>query len=330
MTADLEALDRLERVQWLVTTHKGITAFVVEPGSKRPLGGHSWYLRQSNNPEQLAEWADATPDCNWGVHLGPEHVVIDLDIKPDVNGVEVFHKICRENGVEDFLAICRTLMVRTPGGGYHIYLKVPFPVANKNDFPKGIDVRGAVGYVVGAGSRDTRGEWAVIDPSAPIADCPEWLLPFLKEPGKKDANAHIPLVEIDLPENVEQARLWLTEATPANEGDNGDDHTYEICCQLRDFGLSEGAALEVLNESGWNGRCDPPWDNDALEKKIENSYEYGQNRPGVAAESLQVSRIIAARPDDNYGLTPEKVRAMFHPPKPHFQTIPTKTKLRGF
>jgi len=121
------------------------------------------------------------------------------------------------------------------------------------------------------------------------------LLTYLREPGTKDPNHHVPLVELDLPENIEQARLWLIEAAPAVEGDNGDDRTYDVACRMRDFGLSEGAALEVLNESGWNSRCDPPWDNDALEKKIENSFEYGQNRPGVASESLQLARIIACR-----------------------------------
>lgn len=302
---------RLQWAQWMA--EKGIVVFIVEENSKRPLGGNSWYLRQSTDPHQIEEWFDITPGCNYGVHLGAEYVVIDLDLKPVINGIEEFEAICRENGVQDFLLEFDTLMVRTPSGGYHLYFKVPFPCANKNTFPHGIDVRGAVGYVVGAGSRDTRGEWEVIDPAMPIMDCPEFLLSYLKEPGKKDPNQHIPLVELDLPENVEQAMLWLKETPPAMEGDNGDDFTYEIACKMRDFGLSEGGALEALNESGWNQRCDPPWDNDELEKKIENSYEYGQNRPGCAAESLQLSRIIACG-QGGYGLTDEKVAEMFHPP----------------
>ena len=49
-------LDRLARVQWLVSKHKGLMAFEVEARSKRPKGGNSWYLRQTDQPEQLAEW----------------------------------------------------------------------------------------------------------------------------------------------------------------------------------------------------------------------------------------------------------------------------------
>jgi len=292
---------------------KGIVVFIVEANTKRPLGGNSWYLRQSTDPQQIAEWFEASPGCNYGVHLGAEYVVIDLDVKPGINGIEEFEAICQQNGVDNFLFEFETLMARTPGGGYHLYFKVPFAIANKNAFPDGIDVRGAIGYVVGPGSSDSRGEWEIIDPAMPIMDCPEFLLSYLKEPGKKDPQAHVPLVELDLPENMEQATLWLSEAKPAFEGENGDDHTYDICCMLRDFGLSEGGALEALNESGWNSRCEPPWANDELEKKIENSYEYGQNRPGCAAESLQLSRILACGAG-GYGLTDEKVAEMFHPP----------------
>ena len=317
---------RLRCAQWFA--RKGITVFIINPGSKSPLGGHSWYTRSTLDPEQVAEWFALTPDCNYGLWMGPSFVAVDLDVKPAVNGVEVFQKICEENGIGDFRLDIPTLQVRTPGGGYHLIFKVPFPVANANTFPKGIDVRGAVGYIVGAGSRDSRGEWTVIDPSMPIINAPDWILAYLKEPGQRDPNHHVPMVELDLPENIAQAMEWLKKVKPAMEGDEGDNWTYAICCQLRDYGLSEGAALEALNESHWNSRCEPPWQLDELEKKIANSYEYGQNRPGIKAESLLLDHIMAVRPAGGYGLTPEKIYEMFHPPKPHFQTIPRKPKRR--
>lgn len=314
---------RLACAQWFA--RKGITVFIVVAGSKSPLGGYSWYTRSTTDPAQVAEWFAATPDCNYGLWMGPLYVVIDLDVKPGVNGIEEFTNICSKHGITDFRLEIPTLQIRTPGGGYHLFFRVPFPVANANRFPAGIDVRGAIGYVVGAGSCDSRGEWEVVDPSMPIMDLPEWLFPFLREPGQRDPNRHTPLVELDLPENIEQANEWLQGCKPAIEGENGDDFTYEICCKLRDFGLSEGAALEALTESGWNSRCEPPWDLAALEKKIENSYQYGQNRPGVASESLQLTRLLAAqvgRPE----ITDEKVAEMFHP-KSQFKSIPQKSKL---
>lgn len=303
--------NRLEWAQWMAS--KGITAFIVDANSKRPLGGNSWYVRNTMDPQQIADWFDMTPNCNYGLHLGEQYVVIDLDWKPGgVNGIEAFEEICRENGVEDFLLEFNTLMVNTPSGGYHLYFKTPEPCANKNTFPDGIDVRGAVGYVVGPGSQNTQGTWEIIDPNMPIMDIPDFLLAYLVAPGIKDPNHEVPLIELDMEESIQQAMDWLKNAKPAIAGENGDDHTYDICCMLRDFGISETEALRVLNESGWNERCEPAWDDGELEVKIRNSYSFGQNRPGIKAETYRVQRLTEIRAS-RAPITNEQVVAMFRP-----------------
>ena len=47
----VEYKSRLEWAQWMAS--KGITVFIVEPGSKRPLGGYSWYARNTVDPQQV-------------------------------------------------------------------------------------------------------------------------------------------------------------------------------------------------------------------------------------------------------------------------------------
>ncbi len=305
---------RLEWAQWMAS--KGITAFIVDANSKRPLGGTSWYVRNTTEPKQLADWFDMTPDCNYGLWLGAEYVVIDLDMNHDtegVSGIAAFEAICAENGISNFLFEFETLMVKTPRGGYHLYFKTPRPCANKNTFPDLIDVRGAVGFVVGPGSAVKAGEWSVVDEDMPIMDIPEFLLDYLISPGIKDPNHSVPLIELDQPADIKQALSWLRTAAPAVEGRNGDDHTYDICCMLRDFGISETEALNLLNESGWNERCEPAWDSGSLEVKIKNSYAFGQNRPGCKAESYKVSQLMASRPAGGWGavITDEQVAQMF-------------------
>jgi hypothetical protein len=295
---------------------KGITAFIVDANSKRPLGGNSWYVRNTTEPQQLADWFEETPDCNYGLWLGKEYVVIDLDVKHDtagVSGIAAFEAICAENGIENFLLEFETLMVKTPSGGYHLYFKTPQPCANKNEFPNLIDVRGAVGYVVGPGSGIKAGEWEVVDPDMPIMDIPEFLLDYLVTPGIKDPNHEVPLIELDQEENIQQAINWLRDAASAVEGENGDDHTYNICCYLRDFGISETEALHLLSESKWNARCEPPWDLDHLAVKIKNSYAFGQNRPGCKAVTYERVKLMAGRPAGGWGaqITDEQVAAMF-------------------
>lgn len=290
---------RLDYAKWLA--EKGLSIFIVEPGSKRPLGGHSWYTRQSSEPEQIADWFAETPNANFGVHTGDSYVVIDLDVKPHQNGVLEFRRLCEENGIDDFLLELDTLIVRTPGGGYHLYFRVPFPCANKNYFPDGIDVRGAIGYVVGPGSELANGHYEVIDPDAPIADAPDWLLEYLEEPGVKDPKSDVPVTELDQDENVAYALKWLGRREPAIEGQNGDSWTYETISFLRDYGLSESKIFEVLNSSGWNARCEPPWGDGELEAKIENAWRYAENRPGCKSPTYRVQRLRGARPAGGWG-----------------------------
>lgn len=295
MTTD--ARERLDWATWMA--RKGFVIFELTPDSKRPKDGHSWYTRNTRDPAVIEEWFAATPSMNYAAHPNSEHVVIDLDRKPAANGVAAFEEICRQNGIENFLMELDTLIVETPSGGYHLYFKSPFPCANKNDFPAGIDVRGAVGYVVGPGCAiEATGEWTVLDTEAEIAPLPEWLVKFVEEPGRKDPRREEPVVEWDLESNLAQARAWLQEQPPAVQGDNGDDHMYYTVCALRDFAVSEGEIFRLLNEGdedSWNARCDPPWPDNELEIKIENSFEYASNRPGVKSVVYKTERLASVR-----------------------------------
>ncbi len=306
---------RLEWAQWMVTEHEGMEAFIARVGSKRPVTGRSWKEYQTHNPEKLAEWFEQFPNCNWGVYPGDGYAFVDLDVGAGKNGIAEFDKICEEHGIEDFRLDLPTLMVRTPSSGYHLYFKVPFGVANKNNFPNGIDVRGALGYVIGPGSEiDGVGGYEVLDESSPIMDAPDWLVEkYLIKPGQKDPNHRIPLVELDQPDHIAQAENWITGEDPAIEGEEGDHHTFVICCGVRDFGISEDECYRVLIESGWNDKCEPPWDSDGLEQKIENSYRYAENRNGNRSEEYKVQR-LQRRPQGGFlDLSQEQLYDVFHP-----------------
>jgi hypothetical protein len=302
---------RLDWAQWMAS--RGINVFVCTPHSKRPLEGRSWYLHQSNDPDTIERWFAEVPDCNYGLALGAEYVVIDLDRKPGINGVAEFEKLCAENGIEDFTLDLDTLMVQTPGGGWHIYFKSEYPCSNKNLFPEGIDVRGVQGYVVGPGSADSRGEWEVLQADAPIMDLPGWLDEFVVEPGYKDPNRDVPLIEMDQSENLEYAREWLKTRRVAIEGQNGDDWTYQTIQYLRDFGVSESEAQSVIRD--WNQRCEPPWDLQELEVKVRNAWNHGQNRPGCKAPTYKAQRVLIGHGQGLWAekLTPEQIAEMFKP-----------------
>ena len=312
---------RLEWALWMAA--KGITIFIVEPNSKNPLGGHSWMSRCSTDPDQITAWFEQTENANYGCWMGDDYAVIDLDVKPNVNGVAIFEELCAENGLTSWDYGANTFTVRTPSGGYHLYFKVDTPIANANKFPKGIDVRAAVGYVVGPGCSVIKedfseGTYEILNPDVDIAECPEWVMSeYLREKNFKDPRRHEPLCELDLPENIAQALKWLHHTEVATKGAEGDQRTYDLCCQMRDFGLSEEQMLITLNDEtrgeSWNQRCDPPWEDGELSIKIRNSMRYAANRPGCEAASYRMDLLKQARPAGGYGLTAEKVNEMTNP-----------------
>ena len=82
---------------------------------------------------------------------------------------------------------------------------------------------------------------------------------------------------------VARARRFLLAVEPAVSGQQGDLHTFCVCCRVvRGFGLSDSEAMEVLNE--WNARCAPPWSEQELFEKVRNARRYGREPIGALLE----------------------------------------------
>jgi hypothetical protein len=121
--------------------------------------------------------------------------------------------------------------------------------------------------------------------------------------------------ELDMPHAVAKAKAWLNELVKQNriavEGDNGDNLTYVTACEVRDLGVSEEKALDLMDDI-WNPHCVPPWDRDELRIKIENAFRYAQNEPGsrTAPPPEKLLKYVVARlPDDTL---PTEERAFGH------------------
>ena len=98
---------------------------------------------------------------------------------------------------------------------------------------------------------------------------PEWL-----------PEATVSSVELDLPENVDQAKRYLLGRAPvAVQGQGGDNTTYKVCAAtVRDYALSEHMALKLLTY--WNERCTPPWTIEDLQEKVDRALRYGRGSIG--------------------------------------------------
>ena len=100
-----------------------------------------------------------------------------------------------------------------------------------------------------------------------------------------------PDIKPDLPGNVATARAYLDKlfkaGTVAIEGRGGNQATYQVCCDLRDNGVSKDVALELILASDWNTKGNQPaWSREQLSaphEPLDNAYTYAQNAPGAYA-----------------------------------------------
>src|SRR5918997_2419781 len=127
------------------------------------------YLGRKATKEELDSW----PWPGVGIVTGPVSGVLVLD----VDGPEGEEEL-RKHGHPP------TPMVRTAGGGLHLYFKHPDQEEKTNiRVAPGLDVKASGGYVVAPPSKGPNGkryERVVSPEEADLADPPEWLMAVLK------------------------------------------------------------------------------------------------------------------------------------------------------
>ena len=274
-----------DKVQYaLRLAELGFHILPCQSNSKNPKKGFRYGVGATRDPETIKQWFAEDPAMNYGACPREKGVIIDLDIKETVNGVETWETILFEQG-EDIA----TLTVKSPSGGFHYYFLTTVEVGNAHNFGKGvgIDVRGTGGYVVGPGCTLANGSYTIVSDEQEPSAAPDWLVrDYLRQPGSKSDKNREPAIPLDLPPNLYKAQEFLATHPPAKEGMNGNDHTYEAAQWIGDFGVSEEKCLEVMFSSGWNDKCDPPWTPEELSVLIRNAYRYAQNQPGEKADLM--------------------------------------------
>lgn len=107
-----------------------------------------WRDESTRDSAQIDEWGARWPDAGVGIDCGKSGiVVIDLDVKNDIDGVTGWKELTRD-------AAPATYYAATPSGGWHLYYRDPegrYRNSASQAAP-GVDVRGVGGYVVAPGS----------------------------------------------------------------------------------------------------------------------------------------------------------------------------------
>jgi hypothetical protein len=121
-----------------------------------------------------------------GVATGPESgiLALDVDVKPDkdIDARPILAELEKQHG-----ELPRTPIQRTGSGGLQYLFNYVEGVRNSQSrLGRGLDIRGAGGYIVVAPSHNTSGpyEWLVSPDECPIADAPAWLIDLARKPER--------------------------------------------------------------------------------------------------------------------------------------------------
>jgi len=151
-----------------------------------------------------------------------------------------------------------------------------------------LDIRSNGGYIVGAGSIIDGKKYTIQYHG--LAECPQWIIDKCGQTVKRK-NLKI-VTNIDQGTIVSRVTHYLkVEAPIAIEGDGGDETTYKVACHLKDLGCDLPNAFKFMWDH-WNEYCQPPWEPEELEIKIQNAYAYGSNPIGVKSPQTEFKPII--------------------------------------
>jgi P4 family phage/plasmid primase-like protien len=85
-------------------------------------------------------------------------------------------------------------------------------------------------------------------------------------------------LHVDRNQRIVRCESYLDRVHPAVEGQGGDAHTYYVAGIGHDFGLYKEDFWPLLLR--WNLKCEPPWTEEELRKKMERAYERARGEFG--------------------------------------------------
>lgn len=170
-----------------IPSHIRKFTFPLRPLKKTPAQGVFWKTWEPSN------WQEDDYSSSTGYGILTERadlIVIDCDVKGDVDGLDSFLEMCYRNRYDPDE---HTLSVNTPSGGRHYYFLAHQRYesgasrirSSVSKILPGVDVRADGGYIVGFGSVIDNGSYTLASSVRAVDQVPDWLyesLLSLQEP----------------------------------------------------------------------------------------------------------------------------------------------------
>ena len=245
----------------------------LRPNSKRPMEA---------NWTKLPFRSKFNCQHNYGIVLQHDQLVLDIDprnFKDDVNSFTELRKA---------IDLPKTFTIKTGSAGYHFFYKKPPELVVKkllHEYP-GVEFKTKGSQMVGVFSihPDTKKPYLPHKGSkfAEFTEAPAGLLNLIAETHSKTEAPRLRQAKyMEDTATVTRYQYYLQGADGAKQGEKGDEHTFVVAATGKDMGLPPDTVFEMMLDSGWNDKCDPPWSLKDLKEKVKNAYSYGQNDVGI-------------------------------------------------
>lgn len=278
MAAEQTSLTMLD--QALALARQGFNVFPVIEGGKIP-AIEKWQLRATTDADQIVKWWTNRPNNNVGIcttrfrdgHL----LVLDADAKDDGPATVADLEFVYEG-------FTQTRRVATPSGGFHLYYTSDKPLSTtaKRVGP-GVDTRGVNGYVVAPGS--VAGGKAYVLQGGDIEPIPEWLAERVGRAVKREQQENV-FTLLDMQPAIDRAIAYLKENAPSCvEGSRGST-AYRVAAKIREFGVSELSARDLMVEHWNEDHCSPPMEFEDLTTSVDHAYRYAKEAVGSASPMM--------------------------------------------
>ncbi len=241
----------------------------LKPRSKIPATAHG-KKDASTDPALIAGWFPSDTDRNIGILTGERSglVVVDVDIRND--GQAGFERLERT-----YAKLPDTMRVKTGGGGFHLYFRLPPGTTGVGDHThvagfRGVDVK-ADGYVVAPPSIHPSGGVYELEVDAPMAEAPGWLIELART-GKRIKN------------------VASASGNTILEGGRNES-LFKSACGHRARGMLPEVILAAVQAENI-ARCVPPVDADEVERIVQSAMRYEPGSEHAETELGNARRLV--------------------------------------
>ncbi|MCA8254820.1 bifunctional DNA primase/polymerase [Burkholderia sp. AU31624] len=256
-----------------------------------------WPNKAFSTEAEIREHWRAHPDHNVAILAsecrGAPTMVVDLDVKNGKDGLSELARLESEYG-----ALPETLTAESASGGLHQFYLVPRATSSRTDsLASGVDIKSDRGYVVAAGSIVNGKQYRWLNDKKPARlDGSNWAFKLAGAAAARErSEVREQPATVDPDRAHQRAVEYLKTAPLSVKGQGGDATAYRVACGVRDCGLTEPQALDLMLSTRWHNGCG--WSPERLAEKVAHAYRYAKEPAGVQAPEAVFSAEPAAEAD---------------------------------